>query len=47
MPPVLRGEMLLDRMAGPQARLTYEQLRKDTLDLEMEIKQLQVNSKLS
>ncbi|KAJ0179833.1 hypothetical protein K1T71_004424 [Dendrolimus kikuchii] len=41
MPPVLRGEMLLDRMAGPQTRLTYEQLRKDTLDLEMEIKQLQ------
>ncbi|XP_072940427.1 uncharacterized protein Stacl [Epargyreus clarus] len=41
MPPVLRGEMLLDRMGGGQARLSYEQLRKDAQDLEMEIKQLQ------
>lgn len=41
MPPVLRGEMLLDRMGG-QARLNYEQLRKDALDLELQIKQLQV-----
>ncbi|XP_052738436.1 uncharacterized protein LOC112043704 isoform X3 [Bicyclus anynana] len=41
MPPVLRGEMLLDRMAGGQARLNYEQLRKDAVDLELQIKQLQ------
>ncbi|XP_069354954.1 uncharacterized protein Stacl isoform X14 [Maniola hyperantus] len=41
MPPVLRGEMLLDRMAGGQARLNYEQLRKDAIDLELQIKQLQ------
>ncbi|XP_039749322.1 uncharacterized protein LOC120626095 [Pararge aegeria] len=41
MPPVLRGEMLLDRMAGGQARLNYEQLRKDAIDLEIQIKQLQ------
>lgn len=41
MPPVLRGEMLLDRM-GTQARLSYEQLRKDAQDLEIQIKQLQV-----
>ncbi|CAK1553730.1 unnamed protein product [Leptosia nina] len=41
MPPVLRGEMLLDRMGGGQARLNYEQLRKDAIDLEMQIKQLQ------
>ncbi|RVE54352.1 hypothetical protein evm_000837 [Chilo suppressalis] len=40
MPPVLRGEMLLDRMGG-QARLNYEQLRKDAQDLEIQIKQLQ------
>ncbi|KAL0892101.1 hypothetical protein ABMA27_015303 [Loxostege sticticalis] len=40
MPPVLRGEMLLDRMGG-QARLNYEQLKKDALDLEIQIKQLQ------
>ncbi|XP_063820926.1 uncharacterized protein LOC135071096 [Ostrinia nubilalis] len=40
MPPVLRGEMLLDRMGG-QARLNYEQLRKDAQDLELQIKQLQ------
>ncbi|XP_053603171.1 uncharacterized protein Stacl isoform X4 [Plodia interpunctella] len=40
MPPVLRGEILLDRM-GPQARLSYEQLRKDAQDLELQIKQLQ------
>lgn len=44
MPPVLRGEMLLDRMAGGQARLNYEQLRKDAIDLELQIKQLQVLS---
>lgn len=42
MPPVLRGEMLLDRMGGAQARLSYEQLRKDAQDLEIEIKTLQV-----
>lgn len=42
MPPVLRGEMLLDRMGGAQARLSYEQLRKDAQDLELEIKTLQV-----
>ncbi|XP_047507505.1 uncharacterized protein LOC125051319 isoform X5 [Pieris napi] len=41
MPPVLRGEMLLDRMGGGQARLNYEQLRKDAIDLELQIKQLQ------
>ncbi|XP_041976310.1 uncharacterized protein LOC121731058 isoform X1 [Aricia agestis] len=41
MPPVLRGEMLLDRMGGGQARLNYEQLRKDAQDLEIQIKQLQ------
>ncbi|XP_063621333.1 uncharacterized protein LOC134793633 isoform X6 [Cydia splendana] len=41
MPPVLRGEMLLDRMGGGQARMSYEQLRKDAQDLEMQIKQLQ------
>ncbi|XP_049866511.1 uncharacterized protein LOC126367150 isoform X1 [Pectinophora gossypiella] len=41
MPPVLRGEMLLDRMGGAQARLSFEQLRKDALDLELQIKQLQ------
>ncbi|XP_050669462.1 uncharacterized protein LOC126968458 isoform X2 [Leptidea sinapis] len=41
MPPVLRGEMLLDRMGGGQARLTYEQLWKDAQDLEIQIKQLQ------
>ncbi|XP_045764854.1 uncharacterized protein LOC123867059 isoform X3 [Maniola jurtina] len=41
MPPVLRGEMLLDRMAGGQARLNYEQLRKDAIELELQIKQLQ------
>ncbi|XP_046960124.1 uncharacterized protein LOC124530166 isoform X7 [Vanessa cardui] len=41
MPPVLRGEMLLDRMGGGQARLNYEQLRKDAQDLELQIKQLQ------
>ncbi|XP_045485684.1 uncharacterized protein LOC110999062 isoform X2 [Pieris rapae] len=41
MPPVLRGEMLLDRMGGGQARLNYEQLRKDAIDLEFQIKQLQ------
>ncbi|CAG9785006.1 unnamed protein product [Diatraea saccharalis] len=40
MPPVLRGEMLLDRMGG-QARLNYEQLRKDAQELEIQIKQLQ------
>lgn len=42
MPPVLREEMLLDRMAGGQARLSYEQLRKDAQDLETQIKLLQV-----
>lgn len=42
MPPVLRGEMLLDRMGGGQARLNYEQLRQDAQDLELQIKQLQV-----
>ncbi|XP_038210269.1 uncharacterized protein LOC119831091 isoform X3 [Zerene cesonia] len=41
MPPVLRGEMLLDRMRGGQARLNYEQLRQDAEDLELQIKQLQ------
>ncbi|XP_068630684.1 uncharacterized protein Stacl [Battus philenor] len=41
MPPVLRGEMLLDRMDIREARLNYEQLRKDAHDLEMQIKQLQ------
>nr|XP_037874663.1 uncharacterized protein LOC101741686 isoform X4 [Bombyx mori] len=41
MPPVLREEMLLDRMAGGQARLSYEQLRKDAQDLETQIKLLQ------
>ncbi|XP_013177612.1 PREDICTED: uncharacterized protein LOC106125076 [Papilio xuthus] len=41
MPPVLRGEMLLDRMDIREARLNYEQLRKDAQDLEMQIKQLQ------
>ncbi|XP_063361151.1 uncharacterized protein LOC134650180 isoform X3 [Cydia amplana] len=41
MPPVLRGEMLLDRMGGAQARMSYEQLRKDAQDLEIQIKQLQ------
>ncbi|XP_045446169.1 uncharacterized protein LOC123654298 [Melitaea cinxia] len=41
MPPVLRGEMLLDRMGGGQARLNYEQLRQDAQDLELQIKQLQ------
>ncbi|CAH0728804.1 unnamed protein product, partial [Brenthis ino] len=41
MPPVLRGEMLLDRMGGGQARLSYEQLRQDAQDLELQIKQLQ------
>lgn len=46
MPPVLRGEMLLDRMALPQARLSYEQLRKDAQDLEIQIKQLQVTTPL-
>ncbi|XP_052750416.1 uncharacterized protein LOC113511962 isoform X3 [Galleria mellonella] len=40
MPPVLRGEILLDRM-GAQARLNYEQLRKDAQDLDIQIKQLQ------
>ncbi|KOB68277.1 Uncharacterized protein OBRU01_18555, partial [Operophtera brumata] len=43
MPPVLRGEMLLDRMGGTQARLSYEQLRKDAQDLEIQINQLQDN----
>lgn len=46
MPPVLRGEMLLDRMGGAQARLSYEQLRKDAQDLEMQIKQFQVKNLL-
>ncbi|OWR43874.1 hypothetical protein KGM_215857B, partial [Danaus plexippus plexippus] len=41
MPPVLRGEMLLDRMGGGQARLSYEQLKKDAIDLEAQIKMLQ------
>ncbi|CAG4937918.1 unnamed protein product [Colias eurytheme] len=41
MPPVLRGEMLLDRMRGGQARLNYEQLKQDAEDLELQIKQLQ------
>ncbi|CAH2075361.1 unnamed protein product, partial [Iphiclides podalirius] len=41
MPPVLRGEMLLDRMDIREARLNYDQLRKDAQDLEMQIKQLQ------
>ncbi|XP_026328792.1 uncharacterized protein LOC113236813 isoform X1 [Hyposmocoma kahamanoa] len=41
MPPVLRGEMLLDRMGSAQARLSYDQLRKDAQDLEIQIKQLQ------
>ncbi|CAG9115911.1 unnamed protein product [Plutella xylostella] len=41
MPPVLRGEMLLDRMGGAQARMSYEQLRTDAQDLEMQIKQFQ------
>lgn len=45
MPPVLRGEMLLDRMGGVQARLSYEQLRKDAQDLEVQIKQLQVKQR--
>ncbi|XP_022816040.1 uncharacterized protein LOC111349244 isoform X3 [Spodoptera litura] len=40
MPPILRGEILLDRM-GAQARVNYEQLKKDAMDLEMQIKQLQ------
>ncbi|KAJ8732806.1 hypothetical protein PYW07_015405 [Mythimna separata] len=40
MPPILRGEILLDRM-GPQARVNYEQLKKDALELEIQIKQLQ------
>lgn len=44
MPPVLRGEMLLDRMGGTQARLSYEQLRKDAQDLEIQINQLQVGT---
>ncbi|GBP15120.1 hypothetical protein EVAR_11422_1 [Eumeta japonica] len=43
MPPVLRGEMLLDRMGVTQTRINYEQLKKDSQDLEMEIKQLQDN----
>lgn len=47
MPPVLRGEMLLDRMGGGQARLNYEQLRQDAIDLELQIKQLQVLDYLS
>lgn len=42
MPPILRGEILLDRM-GPQARVNYEQLKKDSLELELQIKQLQVS----
>nr|XP_049703286.1 uncharacterized protein LOC110375307 isoform X4 [Helicoverpa armigera] len=40
MPPILRGEVLLDRM-GAQARVNYEQLKKDAIDLELQIKQLQ------
>ncbi|XP_035458569.1 uncharacterized protein LOC118281882 isoform X4 [Spodoptera frugiperda] len=40
MPPILRGEILLDRMGG-QARVNYEQLKKDAMDLEIQIKQLQ------
>ncbi|XP_075970682.1 SH3 and cysteine-rich domain-containing protein isoform X13 [Anticarsia gemmatalis] len=40
MPPILRGEILLDRM-GAQARVNYDQLRKDAQDLEIQIKQLQ------
>ncbi|CAB3242978.1 unnamed protein product [Arctia plantaginis] len=40
MPPILKGEILFDRM-GAQARVNYEQLRKDAQDLEMKIKQLQ------
>ncbi|XP_026739979.1 uncharacterized protein LOC113502564 isoform X1 [Trichoplusia ni] len=40
MPPILRGEILLDRM-GAQARVNYEQLKKDAMDLELQIKQLQ------
>lgn len=39
---MLRGEMLLDRMGGGQARMSYEQLKKDAQDLELQIKQLQV-----
>lgn len=41
MPPILRGEILLDRM-GAQARVNYEQLKKDAQELEIQIKQLQV-----
>lgn len=40
MPPILREEILLDRM-GAQARVNYEQLKKDAQDLELQIKQLQ------
>lgn len=42
MPPILKGEILFDRM-GAQARVNYEQLRKDAQDLEIKIKQLQVS----
>lgn len=42
MPPILRGEILLDRM-GSQARVNYEQLKKDAQELELQIKQLQVS----
>lgn len=43
MPPILRGEILLDRM-GAQARVSYEQLKKDAQELEIQIKQLQVSN---
>lgn len=46
LPPPLKDELVLERLGPMQIRSNYDSLKKEALDLELQIKQQQVSHRL-